>query len=199
MTKPYVRYQSLACIVALLLLLCSCVTDSRNNFFDQYPSQWEQPSSLASDQCSDINGTYRDAAESASRKSEHTYTLSGMYFNEGLSESDSDEITLCYDSDEKKLEIRSRDNAELSGISQNIRIFDGVVCKAGWLEFFEDRSGYGEGTFSKGGIKNYFTTTSAHLVARYESELFTSYIPLFKTRHAGDAYLRFERVMTKAE
>ncbi len=123
-----------------------------------------------------------------------------MYLlDEELSDTDSGEITLHYDSDAKILEIRSRDNTESGGMPQHIRIIDGVVCKSGWVEFFEDYSGYSEGAFSKGGVKTSFTTTSAHLVARYESELFTSYIPLFKMRHAGDAYLRFEKVMTKAE
>ena len=197
--KLDVRCQSLACIVAVSLLLCSCVTDSRKNFFEQYPSQWEKPSALAGDQCSDIDGVYRDAAESANNESGHSNTLSGMYLYEELPEGDGGEIYLHYDSNEGKLEIRSHEISESSGTPQQIRIIDDVVCKSGWLEFYEDYSGYGDGTLSKGGVKTYFTATSAHLVARYEGELFTSYIPLFKTRYAAEGYVRFEKVMMKAE
>ncbi len=199
MTKCYVRYQSPVCIVAVLLLLCSCVTDSSKSFFEQYPSQWEKPSPLAGDRCSGIIGTYRDAAESATDRPGHWQTFSGMYLDEELSENDGAEITLHYDSDEEKLEIRSRESPSLSGAPQRIRIIDGAVCKSGWLEFYEDYSGYGDGTLSEGGVTTYFATTSAHLVARYQSEMFTSYIPLFKTRYAAEGYMRFEKVMTKAE
>lgn len=188
-----VRHRLLICTVIVPLQLSSCVTDAPDNFFDRYPSHWELPTVEAGKNCDSISGVYYDSAESSTSDANGLYTLSGVFLDEELPEVADKTISLHYDSGKEALVIRSGGSAEPSGTSPQIRRIEGTSCKSGWLEFYEDYSGYGDGSYSKGGVRTSLVTTSEHLIIKFESDIVTNSIPLVKTRHASETYLRFAK------